>query len=141
MSAVDVVLLVFRSVEGRNPLLAAEVYHDDLEFHWPRPLPCAGSSYGLKASLERRRRDGLRRGIHRTPHPWSADLAPLCLPLYHSAWSGSGIPSTRHGEEFRRVRSITCRDDAQNPDDLRAAARPASAAGGRSDSAIRRALR
>jgi hypothetical protein len=45
MSAVDVVLLVFRSVEERNPLLAAEVYHDDLEFHWPRPLPYAGSSY------------------------------------------------------------------------------------------------
>jgi uncharacterized protein len=54
MSAVDVVLQVFRSVEERNPRLAAEVYHDDLEFHWPRPLPYAGSSYGLKASLERR---------------------------------------------------------------------------------------
>jgi hypothetical protein len=54
MSAVDVVLQVFRSVEERNPQLAAEVYHDDLEFHWPRPLPYAGSSYGLKASLERR---------------------------------------------------------------------------------------
>ena len=33
MSAVDVVLQVFRSVEERNPQLAAEVYHDDLEFH------------------------------------------------------------------------------------------------------------
>ena len=54
MSAVDVVLQVFRSVEERNPRLAAEVYHDDLEFHWPRPLPYAGSSYGRKASLERR---------------------------------------------------------------------------------------
>ena len=54
MSAVDMVLQVFRSVEERNPQLAAEVYHDDLEFHWPRPLPYAGSSYGLKASLERR---------------------------------------------------------------------------------------
>jgi len=54
MSAVDVVLQVFRSVEERNPQLAAEVYHDDLEFHWPRPLPYAGSTYGLKASLERR---------------------------------------------------------------------------------------
>ena len=31
MSAVDVVLQVFRSVEERNPQLAAEVYHDDLE--------------------------------------------------------------------------------------------------------------
>lgn len=54
MSAVDVVLQVFRSVEVRNPQLAAEVYHDDLEFHWPRPLPYAGSSYGLQASLARR---------------------------------------------------------------------------------------
>jgi hypothetical protein len=54
MSAVDVVLQVFRSVEERNPQLAAEVYHDDLEFHWPRPLPYAGSSYGLQASLARR---------------------------------------------------------------------------------------
>src|SRR5262252_10772124 len=54
MSAVDVVLQVFRAVEERNPQRAAEVYHDDLEFHWPRPLPYAGSSYGLKASLERR---------------------------------------------------------------------------------------
>jgi ketosteroid isomerase-like protein len=54
MNAVDVVLQVFRSVEERNPELAAEVYHDDLEFHWPRPLPYAGSSYGLQASLERR---------------------------------------------------------------------------------------
>ena len=54
MSAVDVVLQVFRSVEERNPQLAAEVYHDDLEFHWPQPLPYAGSSYGLKASMERR---------------------------------------------------------------------------------------
>jgi uncharacterized protein len=54
MSAVDVVLQVFRSVEERNPRLAAGVYHDDLEFHWPRPLPSAGSSYGLTASLERR---------------------------------------------------------------------------------------
>lgn len=39
MSAVDVVLQVFRSVEERNPQLAAEVYHDDLEFHWPRAKP------------------------------------------------------------------------------------------------------
>jgi len=54
VSAVDVVLQVFRSVEERDPQLAVEVYHDDLEFHWPRPLPYAGSSYGLKASLERR---------------------------------------------------------------------------------------
>jgi hypothetical protein len=54
MSAVDVVLQVFRSVEERNPQLAAEAYHDDLEFHWPRPLPYAGSSFGLKASMERR---------------------------------------------------------------------------------------
>ncbi len=54
MSAVDVVLQVFRSVEERNPQLAAEVYHEDLEFHWPRPLPYAGSSYGLRTSLERR---------------------------------------------------------------------------------------
>jgi ketosteroid isomerase-like protein len=54
MSAVDVVLQVFRSVEERNPQLAADVYHDDLEFHWPRPLPYAGSSYGLEASLARR---------------------------------------------------------------------------------------
>jgi len=54
MSAVDVVLQVFRSVEERNPQLAAEVYYDDLEFHWPRPLPYAGSSYGLQASVERR---------------------------------------------------------------------------------------
>jgi len=54
MSAVDVVLQVFRSVEERDPQLAVEVYHDDLEFHWPRPLPYAGSSYGLKASLGRR---------------------------------------------------------------------------------------
>jgi ketosteroid isomerase-like protein len=53
MSAVDVVLQVFRSVEERNPQLAAEVYHDDLEFHWPRPLPYAGSSYGVAASLQR----------------------------------------------------------------------------------------
>jgi hypothetical protein len=54
MNAVEVVLQVFRSVEERNPQLAAEVYHDDLEFHWPRPLPYAGSSHGLQASLERR---------------------------------------------------------------------------------------
>jgi ketosteroid isomerase-like protein len=54
MSAVDVVMQVFRSVEERNLQLAAEVYHDELEFHWPRPLPYAGSSYGLKASMERR---------------------------------------------------------------------------------------
>jgi hypothetical protein len=53
MSAVDVVLQVFRAVEERNPQLAVEAYHDDLEFHWPAPLPYAGSSYGLKASLER----------------------------------------------------------------------------------------
>jgi hypothetical protein len=53
MSAVDVVLQVFRAVEERNPLLAVAVYHDDLEFHWPAPLPYAGSSYGLNASLER----------------------------------------------------------------------------------------
>lgn len=38
MNAVDVVLQVFRSVEERNPQLAAEVYHDDLEFYWPRPM-------------------------------------------------------------------------------------------------------
>ncbi len=54
MSAVDVVLQVFRSVEERNPHLAAEVYHDELEFHWPQPLPYAGSSYGLAASLQQR---------------------------------------------------------------------------------------
>jgi len=54
MSAVDVGLQVFRSVQERNPQLAAEIYHDDLEFHWPRPLPYAGSSYGLQASVERR---------------------------------------------------------------------------------------
>lgn len=54
MSAVDVVMQVFRSVEERNPQLAAEVFHEDLEFHWPRPLPYAGSTYGLQASLARR---------------------------------------------------------------------------------------
>jgi ketosteroid isomerase-like protein len=53
MSAVDVVMQVFRSVEERNPGLAAGVCHDDVEFHGPRPLPYAGSSYGMKASLER----------------------------------------------------------------------------------------
>jgi ketosteroid isomerase-like protein len=53
MSAVDVVMQVFRSVEERNPGLAAGVCHDDVEFHWPRPLPYAGSSYGMKAPLER----------------------------------------------------------------------------------------
>jgi ketosteroid isomerase-like protein len=52
MSAVDVVMQVFRSVEERNPKLALEVYHDDVEFHWPQPLPYAGSRYGLQASLE-----------------------------------------------------------------------------------------
>ena len=52
--AVDVVLQVFRSVEERNPRLAAVVYHDELEFHWPRPLPYTGSSYSLAASLQRR---------------------------------------------------------------------------------------
>jgi uncharacterized protein len=53
MSAVDVVLQVFRSVEERNPQLALEVYHDEVEFHWPPPLPYAGSSYGLPATLGR----------------------------------------------------------------------------------------
>jgi ketosteroid isomerase-like protein len=54
MSAVDVVLQVFRSVEERDPQLAGEAYHEDLEFHWPRPLPYAGSRYGRQASLEHR---------------------------------------------------------------------------------------
>ncbi len=54
MSAVEVVLQVFRAVERRDPQLALEVYHPDLEFHWPPPLPYGGSTYGLKASLERR---------------------------------------------------------------------------------------
>lgn len=54
MSAVDVVLQVFRAVEQRNPQLALEVYHPDVEFHWPPSLPYGGSSYGLEESKERR---------------------------------------------------------------------------------------
>jgi len=54
MSAVDVVVQVFGSAEERTPQLAAEAYHDDLEFRWPQPLPHAGSRHGLKASVERR---------------------------------------------------------------------------------------
>jgi ketosteroid isomerase-like protein len=66
MSAVDVVLQVFRSVEERNPQLAAEVYHDDLE--------STGRCRTPEAAMASRRRwndgrDGLRRGIHSRARP------------------------------------------------------------------------
>ena len=68
MSSVDVVLQVFRSVEERNPQLAAEVYHDDLE------STGRGRCRTPEAAMASRRRwndgrDGLRRGIHSRARP------------------------------------------------------------------------
>jgi ketosteroid isomerase-like protein len=68
MSAVDVVLQVFRSVEERNPQLAAEVYRDDLE------STGRGRCRTPEAAMASRRRwndgrDGLRRGIHSRARP------------------------------------------------------------------------
>ena len=67
MSAVDVVLQVFRSVEERNPQLAAELYHDDLEFHWPRPLPYAG----MPRPSARRRRQVQKTILHPSAAAWA----------------------------------------------------------------------
>jgi hypothetical protein len=134
MSTVDVVLLVFRPAEERNPCSR------------PRSITMTWNSTGRgrcrtpEAAMASRRRwndgrDGLRRGIHRTPHPWSADLAPLCLPFTIQRGQVRAYRQPGTVRSSAGCGRLHVGDDAQNPDDLRAAARPAGAAGGRSESA------
>ena len=45
-SNAEVVMEVFRAIEQRDRDKLFELYHDEVEFHWPASLPYGGSSRG-----------------------------------------------------------------------------------------------
>lgn len=53
----EIVLAAFDAVEQRDEHRLAELYHPEVEFHWPPSLPYGGSSGGA-AALQARNRTG-----------------------------------------------------------------------------------
>jgi uncharacterized protein len=51
-SSAEVVLGVFRAIEQRDRDRLFELYHDDVEFHWPASLPYGGSSRGKETQAQ-----------------------------------------------------------------------------------------
>jgi uncharacterized protein len=47
---VEVMLEIFSAIERRDSQRALELFHPDIEFHWPPSLPYGGTSRGLKPS-------------------------------------------------------------------------------------------
>src|SRR5262249_19873118 len=45
---VEVMLNIFSAIERRDAQRALELFHPDIEFHWPPSLPYGGTSRGLK---------------------------------------------------------------------------------------------
>jgi len=45
---VEVMLKIFSAIERRDAQRALELFHPDIEFHWPPSLPYGGTSRGLK---------------------------------------------------------------------------------------------
>jgi hypothetical protein len=45
----DIVMAPFAAVERRDERRLAELYHPEVEFHWPPSLPYGGSFHGAAA--------------------------------------------------------------------------------------------
>src|SRR5215831_12281232 len=48
-ASTDIVMAAFAAVERRDERRLAELYHPEIEFHWPPSLPYGGSSRGAAA--------------------------------------------------------------------------------------------
>ena len=68
-SSAEVVMGVFRAIEQRDPDKLFELFHEDVEFHWPVSLPYGGSSQG---------RETQRRQLETEPEKtWLGTWGPL----------------------------------------------------------------
>jgi len=47
---IEIMLKIFSAIEQRDAQRALELFHPDVEFHWPPSLPYGGTSRGLKLS-------------------------------------------------------------------------------------------
>ena len=56
-ASADIVLAAFAAVEERDEHRLAELYHPEIEFHWPPSLPYGGSVHGA-AALQAEHRTG-----------------------------------------------------------------------------------
>ena len=48
-ASTDIVMAAFAAVERRDECRLAELYHPEVEFHWPPSLPYGGSVHGAAA--------------------------------------------------------------------------------------------
>jgi ketosteroid isomerase-like protein len=64
-ASTDIVMAAFAAVEERDERRLAELYHPEVEFHWPPSLPYGGSVHGAAAALQA----GDRTGFDRTWDP------------------------------------------------------------------------
>jgi ketosteroid isomerase-like protein len=48
-ASTDIVMAAFAAVERRDERCLAELYHPEVEFHWPPSLPYGGSFHGAAA--------------------------------------------------------------------------------------------
>jgi uncharacterized protein len=48
-ASTDIVIAAFAAVERRDERCLAELYHPEVEFHWPPSLPYGGSFHGAAA--------------------------------------------------------------------------------------------
>lgn len=51
-ASTDIVMAAFAAVEERDERRLAELYHPEVEFHWPPSLPYGGSVQGAAAALQ-----------------------------------------------------------------------------------------
>jgi hypothetical protein len=61
-TSTDIVMAAFAVVEARDERRLAELYHPEVEFHWPRSLPYGGSFRGA-AALQAADRMGFDQGL------------------------------------------------------------------------------
>jgi len=57
-ASTDIVMAAFAAVEERDERRLAELYHPEVEFHWPPSLPYGGSVHGAAAALQAGDRTG-----------------------------------------------------------------------------------
>ncbi len=68
-----IVLAAFEAAERRDQQRLRELYHPEVEFHWPAPLPFGGSSRG---------------GVRGQPGPsWSEVWEPLQPTAVNAVWT------------------------------------------------------
>jgi len=75
-ASTDIVMAAFAAVERRDERRLAELYHPEIEFHWPPSLPYGGSSRGA-AALRADDRTGF-------DQVWD----PLHQPGKNAGWTG-----------------------------------------------------